>query len=59
MCTVQMVSTAHYSIKVTSLKWLLLRKSEQNIHSKDRGGGSETLMAWVQFKGHPGVMSSP
>ena len=35
------------------------RKSGRKAHSKDRGGGEEPLIVWVQLPGQAGVTSSP
>lgn len=51
MYTGQLVSTTHYSLKVTFLKWLLVLNSELNVHSKDKGGSKELLVARVQSAG--------
>lgn len=51
-------SQPHNFFKVSSLIWLQLWNSGQNIHSKDWGEGKEPPVAWVKFSGQLEVTSS-
>lgn len=40
------------------MKWLLVGNGRQNVHSKDRGGDKELLIAQVLLAGQYAVTSS-
>lgn len=56
-CTVQVVLVTHYALKAWSGSYC--GNSGQNIHSKDKGGGEELLIAGVQLTGQLVVTPPP